>query len=324
MKLALFLPVKRDLRWDLAKQIGVNHAIAKAAPELTGELPPWDLHTLRAQKQRFAQAGLSLYGLEGDEFDMSRIKLGLPGRDEDIDKYCRMLRNMGELGIRLLCLNFMVQIGWFRSRTDLPERGGALTSGFDANDIERDELTEAGLVSEERVWDNLLYFLKAVVPVAEKAGVTMGLHPDDPPLSPLKGVGRILTSAESYRRIFREIDSPNLGMTFCQATFRAMGEDIFKLIPEFGRAGKIFFVHLRDILGTKTSFRETFHDNGPTDMAAALRAYHESGVDCPLRPDHTPTMAGEVNADPGYAMQGRLYAIGYIKGLMDALSIPYN
>ncbi len=323
MKLALFLPVKRDVRWDLAKQIGVDHAIAKAAPELTGELPPWDLNTLRGQKERFAEAGLKLYGLEGDEFDMSRIKLGLPGRDEDIEKYCRMLTNMGELEIPLLCLNFMVKIGWFRTQTELPERGGALTSGFDVADLEDGELTDAGEISEETVWNNLLYFLKAVVPVAEKAGVKMGLHPDDPPLSPIKGIGRILTSAENYRRIFKEVSSPNLGVTFCQATFRAMGENIFQLIDEFGKAGKIFFVHLRDIEGTKTKFHETFHDNGPTDMAAALRAYHQAGVDCPIRPDHTPTMAGEANADFGYAMQGRLYAIGYIKGLMDAAGISY-
>ena len=319
MKLGIMLPAIPDIKWQLAAQIGVRYAITKAAPELTDALPPWDFDSLQKIKNQFDEHGFKLAALEGDEFDMSRIKLGKPGRDEDIEKYQAMLRNMGRLEIPMICYNFMAEIGWFRTKVDIPERGGALTSGFDINDIDNNELTPAGIVSEEQMWDNYNYFIKAVIPVAEEAGVKIALHPDDPPISPLRGIGRILTSAENFRKAMDIIDSPSHGIAFCQATFKAMGENIFELIKEFGEKKKIFFVHLRDIKGNKNRFQETFHDNGPTDMAEALAAYRDAGINALMRPDHTPSMAGEDNALPGYEMQGRLFAVGYIKGIMEVL-----
>ena len=313
MKLALMLPVKPDIQWTLASQLGVKYAVTKAAPELSGLADPSDYQALKTVRDRFAEGGFELYALEGDEFDMSRIKLGLPGRDEDIEKYRRMLINMGRLGLKLLCYNFMVGVGWFRSRNDLQERGGALTSGFNLRDI--DNAVELK-ITEEQVWANYEYFLRAVLPAAEEAGVKLGLHPDDPPVSPLLGYSRVLTSADAYRKAMALSDSPSHGITFCQATFRAMGEDVFKLIPEF--AQRIFFLHFRDITGTRDNFRETFHDNGPTDMAKLLKVAQRYAPDCLLRPDHTPTMAGESNEKFGYTMQGNLFAIGYIKGILDA------
>ena len=315
------LPAKPDLSWRLAAQTGVKYAVTKAAPELTGQLPPWDFESLRATKGRFEEAGFKLAALEGDEFDMSRIKLGLPGRDEDIELYQAMLENMGRLDIRLLCHNFMAGVGWYRSRVDIAERGGALTSGFDIEDLKGNDVPL--VIDEAKLWSNYSYFIKAVLPAAEKAGVVMALHPDDPPVSPLLGYSRILTSANAYRKLIALTDSPSWGIAFCQATFKAMGEDIFALIEEFGRQGKIAFVHLRDIEGTKERFHETFHDNGPTDMVAALAAYRDAGVDCLLRHDHCPTMAGEDNDRPGYAAVGGVFAVGYLKGIMDSLNIKY-
>ncbi|MBO4304612.1 MAG: mannonate dehydratase [Lentisphaeria bacterium] len=319
MKLALMLPVKPDLQWALASQLGVKYAVTKAAPELSGLADPSDFAALKTVRDRFAEAGFSLYALEGDEFDMSRIKLGLPGRDGDLEKYRKMLSNMGRLGLKLLCLNFMAGVGWFRSRNDLKERGGALTSGFDLNEIDNKVPLR---ITEEQLWKNFEYFLKAVLPAAEEAGVKLGLHPDDPPVSPLLGYSRILTSADAYRKVLKSSDSPSLGITFCQATFRAMGEDVFELIREFGK--RIFFLHFRDVSGTREKFRETFHDNGPTDMAKLLRMTEKYAPDCLIRPDHTPTMAGESNEKFGYTMQGNLFAVGYIKGIMDALELPLS
>ena len=313
MKLGLMLPVKPDIQWQLAAQLGVKYAVTKAAPELSSLPDPSNFEALKTVRDRFAEAGFELYALEGDEFDMSRIKLGLPGRDEDLEKYCAMLRNMGKLGLKLLCYNFMAGVGWFRSRNDLTERGGALTSGFDLREINNDVPLQ---ITEEEIWKNYEYFLRAVLPAAEASGVKLGLHPDDPPISPLLGYSRILTSADAYRRAMSLSDSPSHGITFCQATFRAMGEDVFKLIPEFGK--RIFFLHFRDITGTRENFRETFHDNGPTDMAELLRIAERYAPDCLIRPDHTPTMAGESNEKFGYTMQGNLFAVGYIKGIMDA------
>jgi len=318
------LPAQPDIKWKLARQIGVDYAITKAAPELTGLAAPWDFEALRQIKESFTEAGFKLAALEGDEFDMSRIKLGLPGRDEDIEKYCEMLKNMGKLEIPLICYNFMAEIGWFRTRTDIPERGGALTSGFDIRDIDNEELTIAGKLTEDRIWSNYKYFIKAVIPAAEKAGVKMGLHPDDPPISPIRGISRIFTSAENFRKALKIIDSPSHGITFCQATFKAMGENIFQLIEEFGKKGKIFFAHFRDIKGNAECFQETFHDNGPTDMVKALEYYlRYTHVNTLIRPDHTPTMAGENNSNPGYEMQGRLFAVGYMKGIMDSIEIKH-
>ena len=314
MKLGLMLPARQNIQWTLAAQLGVEAVVTKAAPELTGLPDPSDYQSLKTIRDNFKAAGLELYALEGDEFDMSRIKLGLPGRDEDIEKYCKMLTNMGRLGLKLLCYNFMAGVGWFRSRNDLKERGGALTSGFDIAEIDNNVPLK---LSEGQLWDNYAYFIRAVMPAAEAAGVKMGLHPDDPPLSPLFGYSRILTSADAYRRAMALSDSPSHGITFCQATFRTMGEDVFKLIPEFGK--RIFFLHFRDVTGSKTCFRETFHDNGPTDMVELLRTTLKHAPDCLIRPDHTPTMAGESNENFGYTMQGNLFATGYIKGILDAL-----
>jgi mannonate dehydratase len=132
-----------------------------------------------------------------------------------------------------------------------------------------------------------------VIPVAETAGVKMALHPDDPPISPLRGIGRILTSAKNYRRVLAMVPSPVNGITFCQANFKAMGEDLEALAREWCRQKKIFFIHFRDIRGTREHFVETFHDNGPTDMARMLQVYSENGFAGPIRPDHAPTLEGE-------------------------------
>ena len=319
MKLGLMLPVKQNIQWTLAAQLGVKYVITKAAPELSGLNDPSDYNALKTVRDRFAEAGFELYALEGDEFDMTRIKLGLPGRDEDLERYRKMLLNMGRLGLKLLCYNFMAGVGWFRSDNNLKERGGALTSGFDLNQINNNVELQ---ITEEEMWRNYEYFLKAVLPVAEEAGVKLGLHPDDPPVSPLLGYSRILTSADSYRKVMQMSSSASHGITFCQATFRAMGEDVFSLIREFGQ--RIFFLHFRDVTVTKENFRETFHDNGPTDMAELLKLAQEYAPECLIRPDHTPTMAGESNENFGYTMQGNLFAVGYIKGILDAQKAQYE
>jgi mannonate dehydratase len=168
------------------------------------------------------------------------------------------------------------------------------------------------------MWRNFEYFLKRVVPVAEQANVKLALHPDDPPISPVRGIARIIRNEEAFERVFEMAPSDSSGMTFCQGTFAAMGVDVPEAIRQFGRRKKIFFAHFRDVRGAVPTFQETFHDEGDTDMAAAIRAYREVDFDGPMRPDHAPTMEGESNDDPGYATGGKIFAIGYLKGLIDA------
>jgi len=329
MKLAMMLPpVNEGGKWELAAQMGVRRAITKAAPELSGCEPPSEFESLALTKKHFAAAGLELCALEGDQFDMSPIKLGLSDRDECIEKYRRMLRNMGALGIPLLCLNFMASIGWFRTRSDIRERGGALTTSFDADDIGGRLVEERLRIGEKKLWENLFYFLDAVLPVAEESGVMLGLHPDDPPISPLMGVARILTSVENYEKIFARYKSLNIGATFCQATFKAMGADIRAVSADWIARKKIFFIHIRDIDGDARHFREVFVDSQKNFTADMLAHYDRCGFNGVIRSDHAPAMGGEIQdgfnggISAGYQSFGHIYATGYIKGCCDAAKIP--
>jgi mannonate dehydratase len=323
MQLAELFALGEDHKIRLAAQIGIRHAIVTVSPALKAVPRRQYEAALGKIKDDLRTAGMVFAGVESHPVPAERIKLGLPGRDEEIENYIAAIRALARAGVPMICYNWMAGIGWYRTRTDLPGRGGALLSEFDNAAANREGLTEWGKVSEERVWSNLEYFLKAVIPVAEQAGVKMALHPDDPPISPLRGIGRILTSAANYRRVMNIVPSPVNGITFCQANFRLMGEDIAALAREWCAQKKIFFVHFRDVEGTREHFRETFHDDGPVDLAQMLRIYHECGFEGPIRPDHAPTLDGESNDKPGYAMGGKVLAIGYMKGAMDAMGIPY-
>lgn len=317
MKLSfLFFGVKPDEKWTLCKQMGIDYAIAKLAPELTGEAPIHDYASFARSKEIYEEQGFQLYGLEGDQLDMTRIKLGLPGKEKDIEDYQRMLENMGRLGVNFICYNFMYP-GWYRTHKALPERGGALVSGFSYETTLQQPLDKYAPVSESQMWENYHWFIEQVVPVAEAADVKMGLHPDDPPVSPVHGIARILTSADAIRKALSFSNSPSHGLTFCQGTYTTMNEDVASLIYEW--KNRVRFVHIRDVVGHPKDFRETFHDNGPTNMYAMMKAYKEIGFDGPIRSDHVPTMAGESNEHVGYEMRGNLFGIGYIKGLLDAV-----
>ena len=233
----------------------------------------------------------------------------------DVERYRNMLANMGRLGIPLLCYNFMAGIGWHRNDTAFPLRGGALGSSFDRR-ATPDTLTESGALDKETLWENYAWFIEQVMPAAEAAGVKMGLHPDDPPVDSLRGIARIMSSSEGIRRALSLSSSPSHGLTYCQANFTLLGDADRSLLREFRE--RVYFVHFRDVRGTAECFHETFHDDGPTDMAAIIRLYREIGFEGPIRVDHVPTMAGEANDHPGYGALGRLFAVGYLKGILDA------
>jgi mannonate dehydratase len=318
MKLSfLFFGNTPDEKWQLCKQMGVDYAIAKLSPELTN-MPSIDhLESFEYSKNVFEKEGFQLYGLEGDQFDMHRIKLGLEGKERDIEKYCKMLENMNKLDVRLLCYNFMAT-GWFRTDKNIKERGGAIVSGFSYETAKREPVSRYGVFSENQIWDNYQWFIEQIMPVAEANGIQMALHPDDPPISPIQGISRILTSSKAIDKALSISGSPSHGLTFCQGTYTTMNENVLELIHKYGKNNKIFFVHIRDVIGSAENFRETFHDNGPTDMFQMMKAYYEIGFDGPIRSDHVPTMAGEKNENVGYEMKGNLFGIGYIKGLMHA------
>ena len=321
LKFATMNSYRVDHKARISKQIGVNYAICGAALDRV-KRSEYEA-TLAKMKTDFAEIGMTVAGVESHPVSAEKIKLGVAGRDEELENYIAAIKALSNAGIPVLCYNFMAGLGWYRTRTDAPGRGGALITDFDSEAAAAQGLTKWGEVPEEKLWDNITYFLKAVIPEAQKAGVKMALHPDDPPLPKLRGISRIVTSAANYRRIMNIVPSPVNGVTFCQANFIAMGENCEALVKEWGKQKKIFFVHFRDIAGTRDHFRETFHDEGQTDMVRMLRAYHEAGVDAPIRPDHAPTLDEETNDRPGYAIQGKIFAIGYMKGIMQGMGLPY-
>ena len=206
----------------------------------------------------------------------------------------------------------MAYIGWYRTSNTIKERGNALVTGFDMNDFQPTTDT----ISEQQLWDNYTYFIKSVIPYAEKNNIKLALHPDDPPVKKLGNVSRIMISYDNINKAVNEIvKSDSLGVTMCQASFYTMGEDLNEIIPKL--ADKIYLVHFRNVVGNKLKFRETFHDNGSLDMANLIKLYRKCGVNVPVRVDHFPTMAGEKSELAGYDAMGRLFAIGYLKGLLE-------
>jgi len=308
--------------WTMVKQAGVYHAVGgmdfSRGLDVARENLPWGYMPLVRIKTRYEDYGFSLDVLESRP-PMNKIKLGLPGKDQEIEYVIHLIENMGKLGIPVWCYEWMPIMNWMRTSTTTPARGGALATSFDYELMKNAPLTEYGEVPDEVLWENLDAFLKIVVPVAESAGVKLAMHPDDPPLSPIRGLARIMRSIDNYQRLLDLYPSPVNGITLCQGNFTLMTDDLPAAIRKFGEQNKIFFVHFRDVRGTPKKFVETFHDNGKTDMFACMKAYKEVSFDGVCRPDHVPTMAGDNNDRPSYSNIGRLFAIGYLRGLQEAV-----
>ncbi len=303
---------ERDLTWDLAKQCGVNFGTVRLPEDSAFDIT--DLSHWKTVNNKFLDFGIKPAVIEPLPNELhDHIKAGDEKRDECIEKFIKMLEYMNELDIRTVCFNFMAHIGWCRTRTDIKERGGAFVTGFDIEDF----TPGSQAITADKLWENYEYFIKAVIPYAEKYGIRLALHPDDPPVERLGSVSRIMISLENIKRAVNTVSSPSLGVTMCQATYLMMGENLQRVIPDL--AEKIFFIHFRNARGNKYKFNETFHDNGSIDMAGILRLYKKCGVNVPIRVDHVPLMAGENGGDAGYTAIGRLFAIGYLKGLIEAI-----
>ena len=337
MTLVEFVPPTPHPLWKLCLQMGIDKVIVKVNPTLTGLPDPWKESTLRSIVERLRVEGLRVVGLEGDPFDMSPIKQfgegevkvegeGGQRREEALAHYRELLESMAKLDIHLLCYNFMVGTGW--ARTGVREgRGGALATYFNKAEYEAayakanlSNLSNPSNLSKPQVWANYEYFIKQVMPTAERVGVRMGLHPDDPCLPELGGYARIFETVDDYDRAYALYPSPSNAVTYCQANFKLMGADLIETAKHFGK--RIAFIHVRDVEGDKTDFTELFHDQGTTDQFALMRTYRELGLDVPVRGDHVPEMEGDrritENCVPGYFTLGRLFANGYLKALLAA------
>ena len=296
VQLALILPPEPDDRWQLAKQIGVTNAVVHPL-EVGDGRTNWTYDELKGMANWFVEVGIDLSVIEGSVPLTDRVRLGLEGRDEDINEFKEFLRDCGEVGIPVVCYDWMAAVRWARTEVHVKTRGDAYTTGYTDERMSGGPEIGPSDVTHEQLWEALEHFLTEVVPVAEEAGVKLGLHPADPPIESVRGIPRLANSITAYDRILEIVDSEHNGVTFCQGNFAAMGVDVPEAIRHFGE--RINFVHFRDIDGDAKNFVETWHDDGP------------------MRPDHVPTMAGEDNSNPGYHTMGRLFAIGYMRGLLE-------
>lgn len=303
---------ERDSAWDIAKQCGVTHGVIRLPEEETFDVT--NLSHWQTVRQKFIDFGVQPIVVEPMPNALhDHIKIGDERRDECIEKVIKMFPIMQRLHIGTICFNFMAHVGWLRTSSDIAERGGARVTGFSLRDFQG----ETPEITAQELWKNYEYFIKAVIPYAEKYDVKLALHPDDPPIEKIGETERIMTDLKNMQRAMSTVQSKNLGVTFCQATYHMMGEDVFEAATAL--KDKIFFIHFRNATGNKYEFRETFHDNGDLEMGKLLRHYRDLGIDVPIRVDHVPTLVGETSCAAGYDSLGRLFAIGYLKGLLEGI-----
>jgi len=302
-----------DATLQFARQLGVGNIIVHT-PELRGD-GFWEFRDLLMLRTRVEAAGLRLYAIENVPRDFyDKVRLGLPGRDEQIENVRKTIRNIGRAGIPVLGYDFML-VGVWRTGYSPQGRGGAKVTIYDHELAKRAPTFEMGEFDDETMWANYTYFLEAVVPVAEEEGVMLALHPDDPPVPSIAGTARIFRSIEAYKRVIEIVPSPANGLEFCQGTVAEMchtPDEVYDAIRYFVSRNKIAYVHFRSVDSTVPRFAETFIDEGRIDMLKAMRAYHDAGFEGVLIVDHTPGMVG----DTRWGHRGRAYAIGYMKALI--------
>jgi mannonate dehydratase len=319
MKLTMVATPPTAERLTALKQLGADYAVHYEMADLSD-----DFDELTAIRDHYAAFGLPWKVAEsGPAID--KIVMGKDGGAEQTERYKRIVGFLGKLGVEVVGYNFMPQVSddamVVRTTFEALTRG-ARTSGFRLADVTAATMPHnEPPIAREQMWNNLEHFLKAVIPAAEAAGVRLAMHPDDPPMSPLCGLERIMDREASFDRLLAISDSPSNALTFCIGCFAEMGADIPRLIERY--RDRIPYVHVRDISGTLEDFVETFPDNGQNDLVAIFRKLHEIGFDGYVRSDHAPLLATDNSETPeGYAMQGHIFALGYLRGLDRATARP--
>jgi mannonate dehydratase len=319
-----------------AAQIGVG-GIQLNTPKLPGDTH-WEEKDLRDLVERTKAHGLVLEAIENVPVHFyNAAMLGLPGRDGQIENYCKTLRAVGRAGISILGFHFMPNSVWRTDRVAMG-RGGAGCTKFDLAEVEKasssDELRRflpmglgrqevmpilaegENVVTEQQMWENYKYFIEAVLPVAEEAGVKMALHPDDPPVPMLGGVARIFRDPAGFKRAWElNPTSPSWGLDLCLGCCSEMlggKKNVHEMIEFFGPKGSIFYVHFRDVQGTVPNFQECFIGEGNYNPAEAMMLLKQNGFTGFLLDDHVPHMDG----DTDWNHRGRAHAVGYMQGLL--------
>ena len=297
-------------------------------PNLSGE-ERWEYEDLAVLVERAKDADLRLMAIENVPVRFwDQILLGGSGREKQLDNMVYTVRNVARAGIPILGYAFMPSGVW-RTSQDRPVRGGALATAFDydkakaakaGDDILNGVWGRAPVereYSEQEIWENYCWYLERILPVCEEAGLRLALHPDDPPVPTLGGVGRVFRNLENFRRAMDLFDSPMHGLDFCHGCWSEMrgGEGVIDAIRLFGERNKIFYVHFRDVQGPVEDFTECHLGDGNCDPVETIRALKQVGFHGFLLPDHVPRMEG----DADWCDHGRAWTVGYIKGLIAAV-----
>jgi mannonate dehydratase len=304
---------------------------------------PWPRDRIARLRDQVDDAGLELAVIESIPVH-EEIKLGRPTRDRLVDQYCESVRAMGELGIPVLCYNFMPIFDWTRTDLARPMPDGSTALAYDDAALARIDLSRGTgdlpgwaaaydsatlralldayrAVDDERLWENLAYFLERVVPVAASVGVKMAIHPDDPPW-PIFGLPRIVTNAAALERLTRIVDDPANGITFCTGSLGADAEnDLPAMIRSLGTRKRIHFMHCRNVRRTGArQFHESPHPTefGSVNMLEVMKALRDVGFEGPMRPDHGRMIWGE-GGRPGYGLYDRALGAMYLQGLWEGV-----
>lgn len=349
MKVGLGLPggmiTERNLRF--ARQIGATHIVAHLVSARSGH--PLEQRGYRVSEphaHQFSREGLAeLKGLVKTQglrleaienfapADWYDVLLDGPRRDEQMETVATLLRDLGELGIPTMGYNFSVAGVW--GRDPVPEaRGEAETVAFrdpeqppipqgmvwnmvyDPDHFDPDDPTRVvAPISVEEHWRRHDRFLDEMLPVAEQAGVTLALHPDDPPMPTLRGTGRLVHRPEHYGQLAERHPSGRWGFEFCIGTLAEMpGSEILDVVDRYSRTGRIAYVHFRNVVGAVPSYKEVFVDEGQTDLLEAARILQRNGYEGVLIPDHTPLTDCDAPWHAGVA-----YAIGWMRAALRSI-----
>jgi mannonate dehydratase len=267
--------------------------------------------------ERLAKFNMKIYSGVHYAYRNVDVQLGRGNRDALIETYCQFLTDCGRLGIPVSNYDWHPANTYTTAEVMGPRRYKAREFKLDDFRKKVEKQAFEREFSDDDIWKSYTYFMKAVLPVAEKANVKLALHPDDPPLRKMNGVAKLFVHYDGYKRAEQIAGgSKSWGLTFCIGTWSEgggqMGKDVFGMIEDFGGRGKILDVHFRNVSGPLPHFVETFQDDGYLDMYEVMKALRKVRFNGSAVPDHVPQLAG----DKGIRRAGTAYCIAYMRALL--------
>jgi mannonate dehydratase len=315
-KITLWLDNIEDASLRRVKQLGVDH-VSMGGPRI-----PWDEARLRYIVERLKSAGLTLANVMIGGFP--NAVYGRPGRDEEIDSVRESIRAAGRIGIPVIEYNFYAHRaveGYYQEQG----RGGAGLTAFDYDRIkDLPPLPQEGAHTLDQMWSNVTYFLRAVAPAAQEAGVRLALHPNDPPAPVSRGSGQIMGSVEGWKRLIEIVPSPSNGITFDCGVTREMGHDPVEVCRYFGSRDRINHMHYRNVRlrVPRENYTETFLDEGEIDMFAVMKELVRQKYPRLIYPEHPPLLDADREQPFKGISSGRYagfaYTVGYARAMLQA------